>query len=107
MSLEEMNNITIGFSSHTGCAGVSGGVPRLSFLGFCLHDGPAGVRDTDGVNGYPAGISIAASFNASLAYERGLYMGAEFRKKGVNVALGPVSRLYTQWSLYCRMVSKR
>lgn len=92
MSLEEMNNITIGFSgSQTGCAGISGGVPRLGFPGFCLHDGPAGVRNVDGVNGYSAGIHIGASFNSSLAHQRGLFMGAEFKKKGVNVALGPVS----------------
>lgn len=94
MSLEEMNNITIGFSgSGTGCAGVSGGVPRLGLPGLCLHDGPAGVRNTDGVDGFAAGVSIAASFNSSLAHERGLYMGKEFKAKGVNVALGPVRTL--------------
>lgn len=30
------------------------------------------------------------SWNKSLAYDRGYYMGGEFRKKGVQVALGPV-----------------
>lgn len=30
------------------------------------------------------------SWNKTLAYERGWYMGGEFRKKGVQVALGPV-----------------
>lgn len=30
------------------------------------------------------------SWNKNLAYDRGLYMGGEFRTKGVNVALGPV-----------------
>lgn len=91
MSLEEMNNVTIGvIDTNTGCVGVSGSVPRLSFPGFCLHDAGNGVRNTDGVNAYASGLHIGASWNASLAYERAHYMGAEFRRKGVNVALGPV-----------------
>ena len=91
MTLEEMNNLTYGFSDpKTGCVGVSGGVHRLGFPGFCLQDAGKGVRNTDGVNGYASGISIGASWNSSLAYQRAQFMGAEFKKKGVNVALGPV-----------------
>ena len=90
MSLEEMNNITIGYQTTTGCVGMSGSAPSVGFPGFCLHDAGNGVRDTDGVNAYASGLHIGASWNASLAYDRGLYMGAEFKKKGVNVALGPV-----------------
>jgi beta-glucosidase len=30
------------------------------------------------------------SWNKSLAHDRGWYMGGEFRKKGVQVVLGPV-----------------
>jgi beta-glucosidase len=55
-----------------------------------LHDAGNGVRATDGVNAYASGVSIGASWNASLAYVRGQHMGREFRKKGVHVALGPV-----------------
>lgn len=91
MTLEEMNNVTIGVSDHgTGCVGVSGGVPRVGFPGLCHHDAGNGVRNTDGVNAYAAGISVGASWNVSLAYQRAQFMGAEFKKKGVNVALGPV-----------------
>lgn len=91
MSLEEMNNVTMGVvDGSTGCVGVSGSVPRLGFPGFCLHDAGNGVRNTDGVNGYASGLHIGASWNATLAYERAQYMGAEFRRKGINVALGPV-----------------
>lgn len=91
MTLEEMNNITIGMSTeHTGCVGLSGSAPRLGFPGFCLHDAGNGVRDTDGVNAYASGLHIGASWNASLAFERAVHMGAEFKRKGVNVALGPV-----------------
>lgn len=91
MTLQEMNSITSGTSDlSSGCVGRSPGVARLGFPGFCLHDAGNGVRATDGVNAYASGISIGASWNAPLALQRGRYMGAEFRKKGVNVALGPV-----------------
>jgi beta-glucosidase len=91
MTLEEMNNITIGYvNGDNGCVGKSGSVPRLGFPGFCLHDAGNGVRATDGVNAYASGVSIGASWNATLAYDRGQHMGREFKKKGVHVALGPV-----------------
>ena len=91
MTLEEMNNITIGYvNGDNGCVGKSGSVPRLEFRGFCLHDAGNGVRATDGVNAYASGVSIGASWNATLAYQRGQFMGREFQKKGVQVALGPV-----------------
>ncbi|KAK5733195.1 hypothetical protein LTR17_009937 [Elasticomyces elasticus] len=91
MSLEEMNNVTLGVVDTTsGCVGVSGSAPRVGFPGLCLHDAGNGVRNTDGVNAYASGIHIGASWNATLAYERAQFMGAEFKRKGVNVALGPV-----------------
>ncbi|WPG99275.1 Hypothetical protein R9X50_00208800 [Acrodontium crateriforme] len=91
MTLEEMNNITLGVvDGSTGCVGVSGSVPRLGFPGFCLHDAGNGVRNTDGVNAYASGLHVGATWNTSLAYERAVFMGAEFKRKGVNVALGPV-----------------
>ncbi|KAK4542052.1 hypothetical protein LTR36_007083 [Oleoguttula mirabilis] len=91
MTFEEMNNITMGVvDGSTGCVGVSGSAPRLGFPGLCLHDAGNGVRNTDGVNGYASGLHIGASWNTTLAYERAQFMGAEFKRKGVNVALGPV-----------------
>ena len=91
MTLAEMNNISIGVTGHgTGCVGVSGGAPRVGFPGLCLHDAGNGVRNTDGVNAYASGLHVGASWNSTLAYERAKFMGAEFKKKGVNVALGPV-----------------
>lgn len=91
MTLEEMNNITVGYvNGDNGCVGKSGSVPRLGFPGFCLHDAGNGVRATDGVNAYASGISIGASWNSTLAFQRGQFMGQEFQKKGVQVALGPV-----------------
>ena len=39
---------------------------------------------------FPAGGTVAASFDRGLWYERGFQMGSEFRDKGVDVMLGPV-----------------
>jgi beta-glucosidase len=91
MDLTQMNNITLGFgNAGTGCVGVSGSAAAVHFPGLCLHDAGNGVRDTDGVNAYASGIHVGASWNRTLAHERAVFMGAEFRRKGVNVALGPV-----------------
>lgn len=103
MTLEEMNNLTVGFdtvAANTGCVGLSGSAPRVGFPGFCLHDAGNGVRDTDGVNAYASALHVGASWNASLAFERAVYMGAEFKKKGVNVALGPVIGAYQPLHLW-------
>jgi beta-glucosidase len=102
MTLEEMNNLTIGINTstaNTGCVGLSGSAPRVGFPGFCLHDAGNGVRDTDGVNAYASALHVGASWNTSLAFERAVYMGAEFKKKGVNVALGPVVGAYQRLHL--------
>ena len=91
MTLEEKNNITYGHASGTtGCSGVSGSVSRLGFPGICFQDAASGVRGVDMVNSYSAGLHVGASWNRDLARERAHYMGAEFKRKGVNVALGPV-----------------
>lgn len=42
------------------------------------------------VNAYSAGLHVGASWNRDLAHSRAHYMGAEFRQKGANVALGPM-----------------
>ncbi|RAH86226.1 putative beta-glucosidase [Aspergillus japonicus CBS 114.51] len=92
MTDEEKNNITYGYSSTTnGCSGNTAGVPRLGYPGICLQDAASGVRGTDMVNGYASGLHVGASWNRELAYQRAQYMGAEFKRKGVNVALGPVA----------------
>jgi hypothetical protein len=72
-----------------GCNGKSGGVPRLGFPGYCLNNAENGVGGAEGVNAYPAALHMGASWNRELAYARGMHMGREFRRKGVNVALGP------------------
>ncbi|KXT17885.1 hypothetical protein AC579_5921 [Pseudocercospora musae] len=90
MSNEEKNNITIPAKDNRQCAGFTGSVDRIGFPGICLNDGPSGVRAAENVSGFPAQISIGASWDRGLAYWRAYQMGKEFKAKGVNVALGPV-----------------
>ncbi|KAH8199034.1 hypothetical protein TruAng_006820 [Truncatella angustata] len=90
MTLEEKVNITRGFTvADNICAGNTGTVPRLGWPGMCLHDAGNGVRATDMVSSYPSAIHSGASWDKNLTYERGFYMGKEFKAKGVNVMLGP------------------
>lgn len=99
----EKNNITYGYASTfvlsclvclerkanssslsrtNGCGGNSGSAPRVGFPGMCLSDAGNGLRGTDGVNGYAAGIHVGATWNRNLAYQRANHMGAEFKAKG-------------------------
>jgi beta-glucosidase len=89
---EEKANLTLGSTSIKGCSGFVGPLSKLGFGGLCLQDNENGVRGAPLVNGYAAQLSIGASWNRSLAYERGLHIGKEHKVKGVSVALGPVSR---------------
>lgn len=48
------------------------------------------IEVADYVSAFPAGINVAATWDRSLAYDRGLAMGQEHQGKGVDVQLGPV-----------------
>ncbi|KAI0200809.1 glycoside hydrolase family 3 protein [Astrocystis sublimbata] len=90
MTLEEKANVTRGFTvPDNTCAGNTGTVPRLDWPGLCLHDAGNGIRATDLVTSFPSALHVGASWDKNLTYQRGLYMGKEFRAKGVNVLLGP------------------
>lgn len=83
MRLEERANITRGFTvSDNVCAGNTGTVPRLGWPGLCLHDAGNGVRATDFVTSFPSALHVGASWDRNLTYQRGLYMGKEFKAKG-------------------------
>ncbi|KAI1469728.1 glycoside hydrolase family 3 protein [Daldinia caldariorum] len=84
MTLAEKINLTAG-----PCVGNTGSVPRLGFPQLCLQDGPLGVRTTDNITAFPAGITTGATFNKDLIYERGVALGEEFKGKGANFYLGP------------------
>ncbi|EEU33450.1 uncharacterized protein NECHADRAFT_56640 [Fusarium vanettenii 77-13-4] len=89
MTIEEKANLTSGYEGINGCGGNGGSVPRLNVPGLCYADASAGVRAQEGVNSYPAGLHVGASWNRELAYARALHLGAEFKRKGANVALAP------------------
>ncbi|KAF7336426.1 Glycoside hydrolase family 3 protein [Mycena sanguinolenta] len=75
------------------CTGNTFPVPSINFPGFCLEDSPVGVRAASNVSAFPAGINAASTFNRTLIRQRGEAIGAEFRGKGVNVALAPMMNL--------------
>ncbi|KAI2629079.1 glycoside hydrolase family 3 protein [Hypomontagnella submonticulosa] len=86
MTLAEKVNVTAGTGR---CVGNTGSVPRLGLPELCLQDGPLGVRTTDNITAFPAGITTGATFNKELIYQRGVALGEEFKGKGVNFYLGP------------------
>lgn len=45
-------------------------------------DSGDGVRAADMVTSWASGIHVGASWNRNLSYQRGLWMGREFYKKG-------------------------
>ncbi|KAF7189668.1 putative beta-glucosidase E [Pseudocercospora fuligena] len=90
MTLVEKVNITTGTGWSMGpCVGNTGPVDRLGFPSLCLQDGPLGLRFVDNASSFPAGITVGATWNKDLMYERGKAHGLEARLKGINVILGP------------------
>lgn len=90
MSLEQKVNITTGIGwEKTLCIGNSGATTNPDFPSLCLQDSPVGVRWADNVTAGVAGITAASSFDKKLIRERGIYMGKEFRGKGIHMQLGP------------------
>ncbi|KAF1929388.1 glycoside hydrolase family 3 protein [Didymella exigua CBS 183.55] len=90
MTLVEKVNITTGTGwSMDMCVGNNGAVPRLKFPQLCLQDGPLGIRFADNISAFPAGVTVGATWNKELMYQRGKAHGKEARLKGINVLLGP------------------
>ncbi|KAF7538564.1 hypothetical protein G7054_g2770 [Neopestalotiopsis clavispora] len=90
MTLAEKTNISSGTGFFMGpCVGNTGSALRLGFPQLCLQDGPLGVRTTDNITAFPAGITTGATWNKQLMYERGVALGEEFKGKGANFYLGP------------------
>lgn len=96
MTLKEKVNMIHATSSFT-----SGGVDRLGIPELIMSDGPHGVRfehgrdwvadqDADDDATYlPTGITLASTWNPSLAYAFGTVLGSEARNRGKDVILGP------------------
>ena len=91
LTLTEKVNLTTGVGwEGEKCVGNNGAIPRVGFKSLCMQDSPLGVRDTDFNSAFPAGVSIAATWDRGLLYQRGFDMGSEHRDKGVDIQLGPV-----------------
>ncbi|KAF7351870.1 Glycoside hydrolase family 3 protein [Mycena venus] len=93
LTLEDKVNVMTGQGFVSRCTGNTFPVPSINFPGFCLEDSPVGVRAASNVSAFPAGINAASTFNRTLIRQRGEAIGAEFRGKGVNVALAPMMNL--------------
>ncbi|HUA38125.1 MAG TPA: glycoside hydrolase family 3 C-terminal domain-containing protein [Candidatus Sulfopaludibacter sp.] len=67
---------------------------RLGIPWLFLQDGPAGIGDgVSSVTAFPAPITLAASWDVSLARQYGVMLGNEARGKGVGVVLGPMMNM--------------
>ncbi|KAL3457009.1 putative beta-glucosidase G [Aspergillus heterothallicus] len=73
------------------CVGNIVAIPRLNFTGLCLQDGPLAIRVADYASVFPAGVTVASTWDRDVLYERGYAMGEEFKAKGAHVILGPVA----------------
>ncbi|EME83323.1 glycoside hydrolase family 3 protein [Pseudocercospora fijiensis CIRAD86] len=89
MTLEEKIQIITGTSGP--CVGNIAPITRLNFGGLCLQDGPLAIRKADYASVFPAGVTVAASWDRKLARKRGQELGEKFRGKGAHVILGPVA----------------
>ncbi|CAF9931380.1 MAG: hypothetical protein GOMPHAMPRED_005905 [Gomphillus americanus] len=90
MSLLEKVNVTtgVGWASDL-CVGNTGPASITGFPSLCFQDGPLGIRFADHITAFPAGLTVAASWNRDLMYRRGRAHAKEAKGKGVNVLLGP------------------
>ncbi|KOS16716.1 putative beta-glucosidase E [Escovopsis weberi] len=90
MTLPEKVNITTGTGWMMGLAvGNTGPAIHAGFPALALQDGPLGIRFADHATAFPAGITVGATWNRRLMYERGRAHALEARGKGINVLLGP------------------
>lgn len=90
MTLPEKVNITTGTGWSMGLAvGNTGPALNVGFPGLALQDGPLGIRRADNATAFPAGITVGATWNKDLMYERGKAHALEARGKGINILLGP------------------
>ncbi|KAF2858272.1 glycoside hydrolase family 3 protein [Piedraia hortae CBS 480.64] len=91
LTLAEKVNLTTGTGWQSEkCVGTTGSIPRLGFNALCLQDSPLGLRFTDYNSAFPAGVTIASTWDRELIRQRGRGIGEEHKGKGVDVQLGPV-----------------
>jgi beta-glucosidase len=64
-------------------------IPRLGVPEVTMADGPLGVRNYGPSNYYPAGISMAATWDIDLENRVGKMIGVDARARGVHIMLAP------------------
>ncbi|WP_045743383.1 beta-glucosidase family protein [Actinoplanes rectilineatus] len=74
-------------------------IPRIGLRSLVMSDGPVGVRGTgytpdDPSTALPSPTALAAAWDPALAERAGRMLGAESRRKGVHVLLGPTVNLH-------------
>lgn len=86
LTLKEKISLLSGASSFGTAA-----VERLGIHSMRFADGPTGVRSNDGdeATAFPAGITLASSWNPQLLQQVGAAIGAETRAMASHVLLGP------------------
>eukprot|EP00026_Physarum_polycephalum_P003732 Phypoly_transcript_03746.p1 GENE.Phypoly_transcript_03746~~Phypoly_transcript_03746.p1 ORF type:complete len:751 (+),score=112.06 Phypoly_transcript_03746:59-2311(+) len=94
LTIEQKVSLATGVGWANGvCVGNTPAIPSINFPGLCLQDSPTGVRFTDFASAFPAAINVAATWDRNLTFQRAAAMGAEYRGKGVNVALAPMMNM--------------
>ncbi|KAI5211325.1 hypothetical protein E4T38_01386 [Aureobasidium subglaciale] len=88
LTLAEKVSMVTGNLTAGSCIGNIAPIDRVGFTGLCVQDGPLGIRTADLASVFPAGLTIAASWDPDLMYSRGFALGEEFRGKGAHVYLG-------------------
>lgn len=94
LTLEEKTALVSGAGFWTTTA-----VPGIGLRSLALSDGPAGIRGAEYSERSPSAAlpnatCLAASFDTSLAERAGALIGAEARRHGVDVVLGPTVNLH-------------
>ncbi len=69
-------------------------IARLGIPSLKMSDGPMGVHDYGLTTAYPAGTSLAASWDVELAQRFGAAMGKDARARGVHFILAPGMNIY-------------
>ncbi|KAF3910965.1 Beta-glucosidase [Arthrobotrys entomopaga] len=91
LTTQQKINVVTGVGWQKGpCVGNIAAISNVGFTGLCLQDGPVGVRYASGVTAWPAGIHLGSTWDRDLMSQQGAAIGAEFKAKGVNIALAPV-----------------
>jgi beta-glucosidase len=90
MTLADKINMVTGAGTSEPYVFYISAIPSLCVPAIGEEDGPLGVGDgLTGVTQMPSAVSVAASFDTSLAYRYGQVVGSEERAKGAMIDLGP------------------